>query len=70
MERVTGIDTRGNKYFTYFWFDTSAEKCKYYIAAFAPVPEDLRAANGSMLYLQYNITKGPRVGTFSDSSWL
>ena len=62
-EDVLGIDGRGNKYFTWFTVNDSwgDSREKYFFEAGAEKPADLRSGANTVLFLQYNITKGARI---------
>mgnify|MGYP002622375593 CR=1 FL=1 len=64
-ESVLGIDARGNKYFTSFWFDWSgvvgsSTQGKYHFTAFVALPEDFNAQK--YIRLLYNVTSGATFG--------
>ncbi len=61
-ESVLNIDARGNKYFSWFWWDNMGKSdpaCKYCFSAFVALPSEL--ANERVkpaIRLSFNITSG------------
>ncbi len=60
-ETVLGIDARGNKYFSWFWWDwvNSANAGKYMFSAFVALPTEMTDGRVKpAIRMAYNITSG------------
>ncbi len=58
-DTVLGIDARGNKYFSWFWWDFASNAGKYSFSAYVALPTEL--TNGKIkpaIKLSYDITSG------------
>ncbi len=69
-DTILGIDASGNKYFTFFFVgtgDASANLEKRYFNAAVIKPQELIFDDKSLLYLQYNITKGAKIFESQDA---
>ncbi len=63
-DEVLGIDARGNKHFTLFYFDYSGNASsigKYFFEGDVLIPKDLTTSGKNVLRMYYNITSGATV---------